>query len=53
MKDVSHFEANAVNDPVFASALKDAANKGVKILAVDCFISEKEMKIEDFVRVKI
>lgn len=53
MKDVLYFEPNYVNDPVFAKALKQAHGQGVKILAVDCLVTEKEMKIKDFVRVKI
>lgn len=53
MKNVCHFEPNAVNDPVFAEALKKAEKQGVKIIAVDCSVDENSMKIEDFVRVEI
>ena len=49
MKNVLHFEPNAVNDPVFAKALKKAEAEGVKIIAVDCDVSEREMIIRDFV----
>ena len=51
MKDVLHFEPNAVNDPVFAKALKKAQAEGVNIIAVDCDVTDKEMIIRDFVKV--
>ena len=53
MKNVLYFRPNEANDPAFAAALKDAEKQGVKILAVDCSVDEKSMKIEDFVRVEI
>lgn len=53
MKDVLYFEPNAMNDPVFAEALKNAKAQGVNILAVDCSVSSDEMLIKDFVQVKI
>ena len=53
MKNVHHFEPNAVNDPVFASALKKASDSGVNIVAVDCDVSDNEMIIKDFVTVEI
>jgi sugar fermentation stimulation protein A len=53
MKNVLYFQPNSVNDPVFASALKEAKNAGVKIIAVDCEVTDKEMIIKDFVEVKI
>ena len=53
MKNVLYFEPNATNDPMFAAALKEAENQGVKIVDVDCRVGEKEIKIEDFVRVRI
>lgn len=53
MKEVLYFEPNAVNDPVFASALRDASLKGVNIIAVDCQVTDKEMLIKDFVPVKL
>lgn len=53
MKNVLHFEPNAVNDPAFAETLKRAEKEGVNVIAVDCSVSETEMVIEDFVSVKI
>ena len=53
MKDVLYFTANAEHDPVFAYTLREAHNKGVKILAYDCLVTEDEMKIGDRVKVKI
>ena len=53
MKDVLYFEPNSINDPVFATALKEAKKAGVNIIAVDCDVTDKEMIIKDFVEVKI
>ena len=53
MKDVLYFEPNSVNDPVFATSLKEAKKAGVNIIAVDCDVTDKEMIIKDFVEVKI
>ena len=51
MKDVSFFTPNNATDPSFASALKEAKEAGVNILAYDCFVSEDEMIIKDRVPV--
>lgn len=53
MKNVLYFEPNSVNDPAFAGALKQAESQGVKVLAIDCSVSENEMRAEDFVEVRI
>lgn len=53
MKNVLHFEPNAVNDPAFASALKEAVKQGVRAIAVDCDVSDGEVVIKDFVDVKM
>lgn len=53
MKNVLYFEPNSVNDPAFAEALKQAESQGVKVLAIDCSVSENEMRAEDFVEVRI
>lgn len=53
MKDVLHFEPNALNDPAFASALKEAVKRGVRAIAVDCDVSDGEVVIKDFVDVKM
>lgn len=53
MKDVLYFTANEAHDPVFASTLKKASEEGVKILAYDCLVSQKEMTIQDKVEIRI
>ena len=53
MKGVLGFQPNAVNDPVFADALRKAYAEGVKIIAVDCEVTPEEMVIEDFVKVQV
>ena len=53
MKNVLYFTPNEDHDPVFAKALRNAQHEGVNIVAVDCFVSDTEMIIEDFVEVKL
>lgn len=51
MKNVKSFSPNDETDPAFAKALRTAAEKGVKILCYDCFVTENEMIIKDEVPV--
>ncbi len=51
MGDVKHLHPNDVTDPNFGSALREAAANGVRVLAVDCKITEDEMTIGSFVPV--
>lgn len=53
MKDVLYFTPNEEHDPIFASVLRKAQSEGVKIIAVDCNISETEMEIADRTEVKL
>ena len=53
MKDVLYFTPNESHDPTFAAALKKAEGEGVKVIAVDCLVSEEEMQIKNFVQVKL
>lgn len=53
MKDVLYFTPNESHDPNFAATLKRAHGEGVKVIAVDCLVSEDEMQIKDFVQVKL
>lgn len=53
MKNVLYFEPNEAHDPVFARALRNACEQGVKVIAADCFVGSDEMIIEDFVQVKL
>lgn len=45
MADVKYLRANWETDPTFAQALQDAAESGVKILAMDCAVSPDSMTI--------
>lgn len=51
MSDVKHLHPNDVTDPDFGRALREAAAAGVKVLAVDCIVTEDSMTIGDFVPV--
>ena len=45
MADVKYLHPNDTTDPAFGQALRDAAKAGVRILAVDCAVTEDSMTI--------
>lgn len=51
MKDVLHFEPSVETHKEFAEALKEAKEKGVHIIAVDCEVKEDSISIRDYVNV--
>lgn len=53
MPDVKYLRPNDVTDPAFASALRDAAEAGVTVLAMDCSITPDSMVIRNPVRVEL
>lgn len=53
MKKVDCFTPNAETHPEFAAALKAAATKGVKILALDCVVTPDSIRAGDFVPVHL
>jgi sugar fermentation stimulation protein A len=53
MVDVAYLHPNDATDPEFGKALREAAASGVEVLAVDCDVTVEEMKIRDFVPVKL
>jgi sugar fermentation stimulation protein A len=53
MKDVNYFEPNDVTHPAFGQALREAEEKGVHILAVDCDVEADRLSIRDNVMVKL
>lgn len=53
MGNVKYLHPNDVTDPGFGAALREAAENGVQVLAVDCSVTEEEMTIGDFVPVKL
>lgn len=53
MKDVLFFTPNDEMHKAFGDSLRRAAEKGVKILAVDCHVTPDELNIGTFVPVKL
>lgn len=53
MKDVLYFEPNVRTHKEFGDALKEADKAGVKILAVDCEVTEDSIEIRENVRVNL
>ena len=53
MQNVLYFTPNEDHDPLFARTLRQAQQAGVNIIAADCFVSDSEMVIEDFIEVKL
>ena len=53
MPDVKYLHPNAVTDPAFAAALREAAANGVTILAMDCAVTEDTMELRLPVLVKL
>lgn len=51
MKPVRYLRPNDETDPQFGSALREAAAAGVKVMAVDCLVTEDSMVIGDWVPV--
>ena len=45
MSDVTYLHPNDATDPAFGTALREAAAAGVKILAVECAVTEDSMVI--------
>lgn len=53
MRGVRVFEPNRETDPAFAEALSAAAAAGVRILALDCFVTPDSLSIADPVPVRL
>ena len=53
MTDVRYLHPNDVTDPAFAAALREAAQAGVEILAMDCAVTPDSMTIQNPVEVKL
>lgn len=53
MENVKFLHPNDLTDPAFGTALRAAATAGVKILAMDCRITENTMTIQRPVHVKL
>ena len=53
MTDARYLHPNDVTDPAFAAALREAAQAGVEILAMDCAVTPDSMTIQNPVEVKL
>lgn len=53
MKDIHVFRPNIATHPAFAEALKVAAEKGVRIIAMDCVVTPDSMAIDKPVAVEL
>ena len=53
MEDVKYLHPNDGTDPEFGKALREAAENGVQVMAVDCHVTEDTMVIGDFVEVRL
>ena len=53
MPDVKYLHPNDATDPAFGAALREAAEAGVQILAMDCAVTESTMDIRLPVLVKL
>ena len=53
MPDVKYLHPNDVTDPAFGAALREAAENGVTVLAMDCAVTEDRMELRLPVLVKL
>lgn len=53
MQDVQHLHPNDATDPAFAAALRQAADAGVQILAMDCTVTPESMVVRSPVPVRL
>lgn len=53
MKNVQYLHPNDDTDPAFGAALREAAAAGVRILAMDCQVTEDSMVIADPVEIRL
>ncbi len=53
MKDVLYFTPNRDTHPAFAEAVKKAVDQGVKVIALDCIVTEDSIIARDFVEIRI
>jgi sugar fermentation stimulation protein A len=53
MRDVQYFTPNTRTHKAFSDILKTAKKQGVKIMAIDCEVTESNITAKDFVDVKL
>ena len=53
MDKVRYLHPNDATDPAFAAALREAAQNGVQVMAVDCAVTRDRMEIGGPVTVRL
>lgn len=53
MEKCKFFTPNKKTHPEFAKALVDAKNKGVRVMAVNCRVTEQTLAVDGFVEIKL
>ena len=53
MRCVKYFTLNDKTDPKFAEAVREASERGVKIIAYDCSVTPEKMEINESVEVRL
>ena len=53
MDKVAYLHPNDATDPAFAAALREAAQNGVQVMAVDCAVTRDQMEIGKPVTVRL
>ena len=53
MRGVRHFEPNRLTHPAFADALREAAEAGVRLLALDCEVTPDTIQIAEEVPIRL
>ncbi len=53
MADVMYLHPNDTTDPAFGNALREAAEAGVRVMAVDCAVTEDSMVVRNPVEVRL
>ncbi len=53
MENADYFTPNVKTHKEFADALKKAQKKGVNVVCMDCVVKEDELKINNFVQIKL
>ena len=53
MENVDYLHPNDATDPQFGQALREAAEKGVRVLAMDCTVTPESMRLRQAVEVRL
>lgn len=53
MENVAYLRPNDATDPQFGQALREAAERGVRVLAMDCTVTPESMVLRNPVKVKL